>query len=82
MVLIEAMAGGLPVISVDDKAYKDVVIDGYNGFLVENTHEKFSNALLSILTNDEKRRQMSVNAQAFAKKFSAEKTAESLEKIY
>ena len=49
IVLIEAMARGIPVIAPDIVGVRDVVIDGVNGLLVEHTVESVRAAVLRIL---------------------------------
>ena len=49
IVLIEAMARGLPVIAPNIVGVRDVVIDGVNGLLVDHTVESVRDAVLRIL---------------------------------
>jgi glycosyltransferase involved in cell wall biosynthesis len=49
IVLIEAMARGVPVIAPDIVGVRDVVIDGVNGLLVEHTVESVRAAVLRVL---------------------------------
>jgi glycosyltransferase involved in cell wall biosynthesis len=49
IVLIEAMARGIPVIAPDIVGVRDVVIDGVNGLLVEHTVESVRAAVLRVL---------------------------------
>lgn len=52
MSLIEAMAAGLPVVGTDVDGIKDVIIDKYNGFLVEKGDVKKYSEALDILVQD------------------------------
>ncbi len=49
IVLIEAMARGIPVIAPDIPGVRDVVIDGISGLLVEHTVESVRAAVLRVL---------------------------------
>lgn len=50
--LIEAAAAGLPIISTDQGAIKDVVVDGTNGFIVEAGSGKAIADKVELLIND------------------------------
>ena len=66
--LIEAQAANIPVISTDVGGVRDVVKDGVTGFIVpKNSKEKFSEKLLLLLENDDKRKVMSQNGWNFVK---------------
>jgi 1,2-diacylglycerol 3-alpha-glucosyltransferase len=82
MVLIEAMAGGCPVVAVRASGVYDVVKDGYNGLMVAESTESWSKAVAALLTN---RRQLSVlsqNSRVFAEDYSEEKIAEKVLNLY
>jgi glycosyltransferase involved in cell wall biosynthesis len=51
--VLEAMAHGLPVIASAIPSFNDLVIDGYNGFLIEPADYEKLASLLSILIEDE-----------------------------
>ena len=66
--LIEAQAANIPVISTDVGGVRDVVKDCVTGFIVpKNSKEKFSEKLLLLLENDDKRKVMSQNGWNFVK---------------
>lgn len=64
MVMIEAMACGLPVVSFDYKCGpKDIIKDGENGLLVTNDDiQGLANAMMRVMEDDELRRKLSLNA--------------------
>ncbi len=51
MVAIEAAASSLPLIVIKDSAYKGLVINNKNGFMVTEDKEVFAKALLTLLNN-------------------------------
>jgi glycosyltransferase involved in cell wall biosynthesis len=71
MVIVEAMSKGLPVVSFDCPRGPSEIIDhGRDGLLVENENvEALSQALLELIEDDERRRQMGVAALEKAKTF-------------
>lgn len=71
MVLIEAMACGLPCISFDcPSGPRDIIHDGIDGILVENQNEKvFGKAIIRLIGNEELRKKMGVTAKENVKKY-------------
>ena len=52
LVLLEAMAAGLPVVSLDGGGNRDLIIDGVNGFLVEQGDlERFVQCILNLMND-------------------------------
>ena len=84
MVLVEAMACGLPVVSFDCPCGpKDIVKDGEDGILVENGNIKLFASSLSKLMSDEALRQsMSKAALKNVQRFSMEQIAEQWRNIF
>ncbi|RLG83523.1 MAG: hypothetical protein DRO40_04330 [Thermoprotei archaeon] len=84
MVLLEAMASGLPVVATKVSGNMETVIHGKNGYLVEpkNAHQ-LANAIIKILSE---RKQISKFGKAslmiYRKKFSEEKQICKIAEIY
>lgn len=74
MVLLEAQAFGLPIISFNCKCGpSDIVDNGKNGFLVEEGNvPAFASQLRKVMADVELRKKMSRNALEASKKFSVE----------
>lgn len=74
MVLLEAQAFGLPIISFNCKCGpSDIVDNGKNGFLVEESDiPAFASQLRKVMADIELRKKMSRNALETSKKFSVE----------
>jgi glycosyltransferase involved in cell wall biosynthesis len=70
LVLLEAMAAGLPVIALAGGGIRDVVKDGENGFLISQPDpELFSERVRYLLEHPEVYQAMSNNARQFAAGF-------------
>ncbi len=72
MVMIEAMACGLPVVSFDFKCGpKDIIKDGINGLLVPNGNiDALAQAMIKIMDNDTYRKELSLNARQVVSTYS------------
>ena len=76
LTLLEAMAAGIPVVALDDEAFKDVVVDDLNGYLFKD--EKGYISSIEKLMNDKKKyermcKQARINGEAHSSKYYAEK---------
>ncbi|MCK5098178.1 MAG: glycosyltransferase, partial [Desulfobacteraceae bacterium] len=82
MVLLEAMAGGCPVVAVRASGVYDVVKDGYNGFKVLESTDKWAQMVTTILADSHQLTTLSKNSQVFAKNYSVENITEKILKLY
>ncbi|MDH7576464.1 MAG: glycosyltransferase family 4 protein [Bacillota bacterium] len=82
LVLLEAMAAGLPVVARAAFGSLAMVQDGKTGFLCDEREEEFAARIILLLENSSLRKQMSEAARARACRLSAEKMALRLEKAY
>jgi 1,2-diacylglycerol 3-alpha-glucosyltransferase len=82
LVVLEAMASGIPVVAIKASGVEDMVVDGISGFLTENSVEKFNEKINLILDNKEKREIIIENGLKRAAEFSPEVTIKKLENIY
>ena len=70
LTLAEAMAGGLPVISLDGGGNKNLIHNGENGFIIaEQDVNLFSNYIIDLFQNKSAYEMFSKNATDFAKQF-------------
>lgn len=74
MVMIEAMACGLPVVSFDYKCGpRDIIDDGINGLLVKDGNiEGLANAMMRLMDDESYRKQLSANARKVTETYSEE----------
>lgn len=84
MVLIEAMACGLPVVSFDCPCGpKDIVTHGEDGLLVENGNvRKFADSLLNLINDESKRIAMAQKARVNVCRFSLDVLAERWKELF
>jgi glycosyltransferase involved in cell wall biosynthesis len=64
MVLVEAMARGIPVVAPDIPGVRDVVIDGVTGLLIDHSAESIRGAVLRILEDPTQREALIAGARA------------------
>ena len=83
LVLIESMACSLPVISLNGRGNKDVVINNFNGIMINDEDAlSFCNHILNIFNDKSLYDKLSNNATEFAKKYDIETYVENLISIY
>lgn len=82
MAVIEALASGLPAVVVRDSVFEDVVIEYENGFLTARNTGDFAHTVLKLLSDNELRAKLSLEARASAARFSVHETCSKLENVY
>jgi glycosyltransferase involved in cell wall biosynthesis len=82
MVILEAMAAGLPVVAVRSSGIDDVVRQGYNGFKTPENIGQWCARVTQLLEDERLREEMSGHALLVAAEHSIEKFAEGVKAIY
>ena len=83
LVLLEAMASGLPVISLDGGGNRDVVLDGQNGHLIqENNAICFVKKIIELIHDPSEYKKMSLFSREFAKQFDINNYVDKLVDFY
>jgi len=83
LVFLEAMASGLPIVSLDGKGNRDLIVNDKNGYLIyEQDEVEFVDKIMELWHNREKYLEMSNYAQIFAKQYDMKKHTENLIYIY
>lgn len=82
MVMMQAMASGLPIIGIKARALPEY-INKNNGILIEpGDHEALARKIIFLLKNPDKRKKLGEGARKFAINFGSESIAKAWEKIY
>lgn len=83
-VIIEAMAAGLPIVSTNQGAIAESVIDGFNGFIVEKRNSMQIAEKVTLLAEDKKlRERMGQNSRKqYEKYFTEAKMVENLSRVF
>ncbi|MCL4358439.1 MAG: glycosyltransferase [Patescibacteria group bacterium] len=83
IVVLEALATGLPVIGIKSGGLAEIFKDNQAGFLLENDQNKnFADKALSLIDQPQLRQKFSEEALVEAKKYSIEKTLAEYDGIY
>jgi glycosyltransferase involved in cell wall biosynthesis len=83
LVLLEAMAMGLPTVATDIAGNRDVVIDGKNGRLVPlNDAAAMRRALLELVADEALYRRMSESARKSAERYTWDAVGQDFEEVY
>ncbi|WP_417567454.1 glycosyltransferase [Marinobacter sp.] len=82
MVILEAMAAGLPVVAVRSSGIEDVVRHGFNGFKTPEKQDQWRAQVKKLLEDDALRERLSEQALDFSKDYSVERFATDVRTIY
>ena len=82
MVILEAMAAGLPVVAVRSSGIEDVVRHGHNGFKTPEKQDQWCERVQQLLEDEPLRRELAAHALEFAADYSVEQFARDMREIY
>lgn len=83
LVFLEAMAAGLPVVTLDGKGNRDIIEQNENGFLLHDQDaEKFADKVIEYTNDKDRYKQLSEFGQEYAKQFNAPNKFEELIEFY
>ncbi|MCS6819719.1 MAG: glycosyltransferase family 4 protein, partial [Chitinophagales bacterium] len=83
LTLLEAMAAGLPVVTLDGGGNRDLIEQGKNGWMIyKEDVEQFADAILKIANNENLYHQMSSYAVEFARQFDMNIYVQKLVQLY
>ena len=82
IVIIEAMISGLPVVAIKSNGIEDIIQNGKNGILTENSVDEFSRSVLTIINDKELKDKLSNKANVYSKNYSIELWVEKTIKLY
>lgn len=84
LVIIEAMANGVPVIAADTGAPKEIITDGENGYIINpHSSQKLADTIIQLLTDDAQREKIGRNAlQHVEQHYNDKDYARAVEHVY
>ena len=84
MIIVEAMACGLPVVSFDCPwGPQSIIKDGEDGILVENGRvDKLADAMVSLIEDNDKRKLLAQNAVRNVQRFRMENIANQWRELF
>jgi 1,2-diacylglycerol 3-alpha-glucosyltransferase len=82
LVLVEAMAAGVPCVAVEAAASADVIQNGVSGYLVPKEETAMAGRVCEVLESPELRRRLSAGARRRALDFSPAGSARKLVRVY
>ncbi len=83
LVIIEAMAAGLPVICLDGKGNRDLMVQDKNGYVFQQANaEMFAEQIIELMNDSEKYKEISSFAKEFSLQFDIKNYCEKLVEIY
>ncbi|WP_462324926.1 glycosyltransferase [Desulfoplanes sp.] len=82
MVILEAMAGGMPVVAVRASGIDDFVINGVTGFKTTEHRNVWAKKVRILLEDDRLRQQMSAHAASLAEKYGMDTFGVRMERVY
>ena len=83
IVILEAMASGIPVIASDIPSFREILSDGVDGKLFEKENvEALADAIITLYTNSKLRTQLSHNATRKVTQYSWDKIADKYISLY
>lgn len=82
MAILEALASGLPVVAVWDKALETAVVDGVNGYFVEPDEKQFAEKIAMLLQDPARLQDMARSSLRISEKFSVQTQARRVTEVY
>lgn len=82
LVMVEAMATGLPVIAAKATGVVDLVKDGVNGYITVDTPKGLADKILLLIQEEAKLKKLSAGALETSKAYTIPETTEKLLKVY
>lgn len=82
MVILEAMAAGLPVVAVRSSGIDDVITNGVNGFKTRDNIEQWARRIADLLEDESLREKIAANATGFAARHDIDEFAKGVHAIY
>ncbi|WP_320127397.1 glycosyltransferase [uncultured Sphaerochaeta sp.] len=82
MVLLEAMAGGCPVVAIQSSGVYDVIHDGFNGYKVPESTNIWAETVRKLLEDKPLMETMANNSREFVKNYSVDSITDRVTALY
>ena len=82
LVIIEALASGLPVLAIKAPGVVDIVTDGVDGMLVDDDIYQFADYLTKLIINKKLRQKLSEGALSTAGDYNIDKISDQMLTLY
>jgi 1,2-diacylglycerol 3-alpha-glucosyltransferase len=82
LIMTDSMAFGVPVVAIRASGVVDIVVDGENGLMTDNSPEALAEGVLRVLRDDKLRNRLSEGARKSAQGYTVEAVTSRLEKVY
>ena len=83
LVILEAMAAGLPTITLEGKGNRDLIEEGKNGYMIyDQDPEKFAQKIIYLIENKDKYTEISNYCKEYAKKYDIKEYVNKLLVLY
>jgi glycosyltransferase involved in cell wall biosynthesis len=83
LVLLEAMAAGLPIVSLDGKGNRDIIHNNNNGFILpDNKYQTFADAIIKLVRDEVLYSRIQGNVLEYVKSFDIKQYVANLVQMY
>ena len=82
MVILEAMASGMPVVAIRASGIDDFVVDGLTGFKTMQHTEAWAEKVQLLIENEQLRRKCSLHARSMAERYDVAEFGRRMERVY
>lgn len=83
LVFLEAMAAGLPSVCLDGRGNRDIIKQGFNGFIISNSNPQiFAEKIIELAQNKELYKEVSNNSLEFVKEYDIRLYVKKLIQLY
>lgn len=80
--IVEALASGLPVIAVDNRGHREIIEDGINGYIINNSLDELEEKFKILYENKKLYKNIKDNSYDSARKFFLDNSLKTIKKIY